>query len=424
MGNITVFGSQWGDEGKGKIVDLLSADVDYVVRYQGGNNAGHTVIVNGKRYVLHIIPSGILHEGKICVIGNGVVLDPFVFLEEVDALIAKGVAVSPDKLIISPKTHLIMPYHRLLDGCREGAAAKKIGTTGRGIGPCYEDKVARRGIRCGDLASPETVRARIEECLSEKNALFTQLYGREPLDADTVFSGLMAIAPRLLPYLRDVSSVLQNAYAEGKTALFEGAQGAMLDIDHGTYPFVTSSNTVAGSAATGSGAAPASFGKTVAIVKAYTTRVGEGPFPTELDDETGRYLQNQGGEFGATTGRPRRCGWFDACVVRESVRLCAPDTLALMKLDVLGGLDEIKICTGYEVDGQIVSYPPQTPGGLADAVPVYESMPGWKEDISACTKWSALPENARAYVSRLEELTGVPAGYISVGPDRAQTIVR
>lgn len=425
MSNITVFGSQWGDEGKGKIVDLLSKNVDYIVRFQGGNNAGHTVIVDGKQYVLHVIPSGILHSGKICIIGNGVVLDPAVFLTELDSLIAKGVDISPKRLLISPKTHLIMPYHRILDSAREKhESKKKIGTTGRGIGPCYEDKMARLGIRAGDLANENFLKLKIEQALLEKNILFQSLYGLEPIDSAEVFRQMKELAPRILPYLADVSECLQQAVKNNKITLFEGAQGVMLDIDHGTYPFVTSSNTVADNASVGSGISNDSIDTRIAIVKAYTTRVGEGPFPTELNNNTGIYLQEKGGEFGATTGRIRRCGWFDACILRETVRLCAPTSLALTKLDVLSGLDKISICVAYKFGDKEILYPPQTSYGLAEVTPIYETMDAWQEDISSCTKWDELPKNAKAYVQRIEELVGVKAGYVSVGPDRNQTIFR
>lgn len=425
MGNITVIGAQWGDEGKGKIVDLLSGEVDLVVRFQGGNNAGHTVIVDGEKYILHVIPSGILHPGKECVIGNGVVLDPQTFLEEVDALAAKGIDVSPERLKISPKAHLIMPYHRALDAAREGHSAEaKIGTTGRGIGPCYEDKKARLGIRAGDLAEPGLVLRKVTEALREKNVLFASLYGVPTMDPQEVHGKLIFLAPRILPYLADASGVLSEAAKEGRTALFEGAQGVMLDIDHGTYPYVTSSNTIADNASVGSGVPSCSIDTRVAIVKAYSTRVGAGPFPTELDGPLGIHLQQKGGEFGATTGRARRCGWLDAVVLRETARLCAPTTIALTKIDVLGGLDEIQICVAYKFQGQEVLYPPQTPNALARVKPVYETLPGWKEDISSCSSWDELPENTRRYVERVEELMGVKAGFISVGPDRNQTIRR
>ena len=421
MSNMTIVGAQWGDEGKGKIVDLLTSEVDMVVRFQGGNNAGHTVIVDGKKYVLHVVPSGILHPGKMCIIGNGVVLDPAGFFEEIDALAALGLDVSPERLKISYKTHLIMPYHRAIDGAREGKAKNKIGTTGRGIGPCYEDKKSRVGVRAGDLTDPEVLKAKIEKALEEKNVLFTQLYGMEALDPEKVFNDLMALAPRLVPYLADASSLIMEANAAGQNIMFEGAQGVMLDIDHGTYPFVTSSNVVCDNASIGSGVNAGLIDQRIAIVKAYTTRVGAGPFPTELFDETGDFLRSQGGEFGATTGRPRRCGWLDLVVLREMARLCDPTTMALTKLDVLTGLKDLKVCVAYEYEGKVMQYPPQTPRGLDNVKPVFEVLPGWEEDLTACSSWEQLPENCRRYVERIEEILGVKAGFISVGPDRNQT---
>ncbi|WP_273524020.1 adenylosuccinate synthase [Mailhella massiliensis] len=424
MSNMTIVGAQWGDEGKGKIVDLLTSEADMVVRFQGGNNAGHTVIVDGKKYVLHVVPSGILHPGKMCIIGNGVVLDPENFLEEIDALQSLGLDVSPERLKISYKTHLIMPYHRIIDGAREGASKNKIGTTGRGIGPCYEDKKARVGVRAGDLTDPEALKDRIARALEEKNVLFTQLYGLPALDPETVFNDLMAIAPRIVPYLADVSSLIMEAQEADQNIMFEGAQGVMLDIDHGTYPFVTSSNVVCDNASIGSGVNAGIIDQRIAIVKAYTTRVGSGPFPTELFDDTGEFLRRQGGEYGATTGRPRRCGWLDLVVLREMIRLCAPTTMALTKVDVLSGLKEIKLCVAYEYEGKVVKYPPQTPRGLDQAKPVFEVLPGWEEDLSGCEGWDDLPRNCRRYIERVEELLGVKAGFISVGPDRKQTFRR
>ena len=425
MSNVVVVGVQWGDEGKGKFVDLLSQDIDYVVRFQGGNNAGHTVIVDGRKAALHLVPSGILHEGKVCLIGNGVVLDPVVFIQELDTLIAQGVDVSPSRLKVSAKAHLIMPYHKVLDQAREKKLeGNKIGTTGRGIGPCYEDKVARVGVRASDLADPELLRSKIETSLREKNVLFSALYGLEPLSVDAVFAEVMAVAPRFVPYLTDVSSELDNAWAAGKSVLFEGAQGIHLDIDHGTYPFVTSSNTVSGNAAAGSGIGPNRLDRIIGILKAYTTRVGEGPFPTELHDATGELLRTNGGEFGVTTGRPRRCGWQDIVILRESARLNGLTDIALTKLDVLSGFEEVKLCVAYDYKGKRVDYPPQEGGALEQVTPVYESMPGWKEDISSCRTWDELPAAARAYIERLEQLSGVPITMVSVGPDRNQTIFR
>ena len=425
MANIVIIGAQWGDEGKGKIVDMHSAESDLIVRFQGGNNAGHTIKVDGKETILHLIPSGILHEGKTCLIGNGVVLDPEVFLKEVDALAAKGVDVSPARLGISPKTHLILPYHKVIDQAREAKrAGKKIGTTGRGIGPCYEDKVARIGVRAGDLAQPDLLREKVRFALLEKNVLLKELYKFDPVDENSVLEALLAQAARLTPYLTDVSAAVADAQARGQVVLFEGAQGIHLDIDHGTYPFVTSSNTVASSAAAGSGTGPHALHRIVGIVKAYSTRVGSGPFPTELEDDTGSYLRAQGHEFGATTGRPRRCGWLDAVVLRETVRLNSLTEIALTKLDVLQGLPALQVCVAYELDGKRLDYMPQGEGELARVRPVYEELPGFEQDISGCTSFEQLPESVRRYVERIEELTGVRISMVSVGPDRQATIVR
>jgi len=420
MPNIVVFGSQWGDEGKGKIVDILAEKMDAIVRFQGGNNAGHTLVVDGEQCILHLIPSGILHPGKMCMIGNGVVLDPVVFCEELDKLDAKGIDVSADRMMISKKTHIIMPYHCLMDGARESAKSdsKKIGTTGRGIGPCYEDKMHRCGIRAADFADPALLKEKIEKALEEKNVLFKHLYGVDAVDADAVYNEILPYAERLVPYLGDVSSAIQKANG---AVLFEGAQGTHLDIDHGTYPFVTSSNTATPNAAMGAGCSPRDLERIVAIVKAYTTRVGGGPLATELDDADGEYLQKQGHEFGATTGRKRRCGWLDLVVLRESVRLNGPTELAITKLDVLSGLKEIKICVAYKYKGEQVDYPPQEQNGMAYVTPVYETMPGWDEDITGARSWDDLPENAVKYLKRIVELTGVEVGIVSVGPDRAQT---
>jgi len=422
---IVVHGAQWGDEGKGKIVDLLTENAHAVVRFQGGNNAGHTLVVGGEKTIVHLIPSGILHPGTACLVGNGVVLDPEVLCREMDMLAGKGVDVSPRRLIISKKTQVIMPYHRLLDGAREALrAGAKIGTTGRGIGPCYEDKMARIGIRAGDFADPELLRAKIGTALVEKNALFANLYGLEPVDPEAVFEAVLPVAERLAPHLGDVSTEIQKAIGAGGDVLFEGAQGTHLDIDHGTYPFVTSSNTVAGQAAAGSGCAPSMLSRIVAVVKAYTTRVGSGPFPTELFGTVGDYLQSQGGEFGATTGRRRRCGWLDLVLLREAARLSGPTEIALTKLDVLSGLFELKLCIGYRYKGKVYEYPPQEENALEHVEPLYETMPGWDEDLSGLTAWEDLPLAAREYVSRIEQALGTRCSLLSVGPDRRQTILR
>lgn len=424
MANTVIIGAQWGDEGKGKIVDMLSATSDVVVRFQGGNNAGHTIAVNGNLTILHTIPSGILHPGKMCLIGNGVVLDPFVFLQEIEGLKENGIDVAPRRLGISHKTHLILPYHVALDKAREAyKAGGKIGTTGRGIGPCYEDKVARIGLRASDLTNPDLVRTKIRAALVEKNVLLRDLYKAEPLDAEAIIDQVLAIAPQITPYLTDVSGVIQESVRMGKNILWEGAQGVHLDVDHGTYPFVTSSNTISGCASTGSGIGPNNLQQVIGIAKAYTTRVGAGPFPTELDDATGDFLREQGHEFGATTGRPRRCGWLDAVVLRESARLCGLTQIALTKIDVLRNLPVLKICVDYMYKGHRIEYPPQGENALAEVTPVYEELPGFTEDISSCKHFEALPYNVQKYIQRLEALTQVRITYVSVGPDRDQTIL-
>lgn len=426
MSNMVIVGAQWGDEGKGKIVDLLSAECDVIVRFQGGNNAGHTVIVGDEEYILHLIPSGILHSGKTCLIGNGVVLDPVVFCQEVEGLQKKGIDVSPNYLKISRKTHLIMPYHRALDQARESARNKgeKIGTTGRGIGPAYEDKVGRVGVRACDMEDLALLQHKVEVALTEKNALLTGLYNAPAISVEEVMQEIKSVAQKLIPYLGDVSTELMNASRAGKTIMFEGAQGTHLDIDHGTYPFVTSSSTVSGNAASGSGVGPKALDRIIGIVKAYTTRVGGGPFPTQLDCATGKHLQSQGAEIGATTKRIRRCGWLDIALLRESVRLNSLTELTLTKLDVLSGLDELKICVAYNYRGEEVLYPPQAEAALADVQPVYETMPGWQEDITKARCWNDLPETCKKYIERIEKLLEVPVSIISVGPDRAETFFR
>ncbi|MFP4110587.1 MAG: adenylosuccinate synthase [Desulfonatronovibrio sp.] len=423
MSNMIVFGTQWGDEGKGKIVDLLTEEADIIVRYQGGNNAGHTLVTGDKTFILHLIPSGILHSGKTCLIGNGVVLDPEVFCQEIDKLGASGISITPDRLAISKKAHIIMPYHKELDHARESAKSgnDKIGTTGRGIGPCYEDKMARIGIRACDLQDMDLLQKKIHNALVEKNALLEKLYHLKPVDADEVFEHIRPLAERLVPFLGDVSHKIQEAGENEQTVLFEGAQGVHLDIDHGTYPYVTSSNTVTGNAASGAGCFY-DMKKVVGVVKAYTTRVGQGPFPTEQKNQAGEYMQRKGAEFGATTGRQRRCGWLDLVVLRESARLCGITEIALTKLDVLSGLETIKVCTGYKYQGQLVKYPPQEENAMAHVTPVYEEVPGWPGDISKAGSWEDMPENARKYVRLIEDYLKSRVSIISVGPDRRQTI--
>lgn len=425
MANTVIIGAQWGDEGKGKIVDLLSADSQLIARFQGGANAGHTLKVNGVQTILHLVPSGILNPQAKCVICNGVVFDPEVFLNELEELKGRGIDVSPDRIAISQKAHLILAYHKILDKAREAKrGGQKIGTTGRGIGPCYEDKAARIGIRAGDLANLELLRSKIRHAVIEKNALLTGLYKYDAIDPDQIADDLLALAPRLLPYIKDTDAIIHSAMEKDENILFEGAQGIHLDIDHGTYPFVTSSNTVAGGASCGTGIAPSDIDRVIGVVKAYTTRVGSGPMPTELLDDAGSYLQAKGHEFGATTGRPRRCGWLDAVILRESVRLNGISDLALTKLDVLQNLPELKICVAYELDGEKLLYPPQTEGAMDQVKAIYETLAGFEEDISCAGAYDELPPAARTYIERIEELLGVPVKYVSTGPGREQTIIR
>lgn len=424
MGNTVIVGTQWGDEGKGKIVDLLSEHADYVVRFQGGNNAGHTMVVNGKEIISHLIPSGIIRQKK-CFIGNGVVVDPFVLLEEIDYLVSNNIDVSPDMLKISNRAHIIMPYHRLIDSAREVKKGdQKIGTTGRGIGPCYEDKATRRGIRFCDLLDFDLFKDKVKAILEEKNFYLKTYFKTQTIDPEDVINQFKQIRDRLIPYIADVSVILFEGINNNKTVLFEGAQGTHLDIEHGTYPFVTSSSVVSGNAANGSGVGPANLDEIIGIVKAYTTRVGEGPFPTELFDDIGEKIQKTGSEFGATTGRKRRCGWLDMVVLKNAVRLNSLTGMTITKLDVLDNLDEIKICTGYEHNGTIISDFPAEIKILQECTPVYESHPGWKQDISGITNFSDLPENAKKYLARIEELSNVKIKIISVGPGREATIIK
>ncbi|MFZ5645030.1 MAG: adenylosuccinate synthase [Bacillota bacterium] len=422
MSAIVVIGAQWGDEGKGKVTDFLAKDADLVVRYQGGNNAGHTVVADGKEFKLHLIPSGILYSEKLCLIGNGVVLDPEVFLGEIDGLVAKGISVK--NLRISPRTHVIMPYHRRLDACdEERRGANKIGTTGRGIGPAYSDKSSRTGIRIADLVDPESFSDRLKASLEVKNELLVKVYGAEGFGFDEVYNTYVKFGERLSGFVEDVSVTVDEAIKEGKNILFEGAQGTLLDIDHGTYPYVTSSSPVAAGACLGAGVGPTKINKVIGVAKAYITRVGEGPFPTELNDGTGEYLRERGHEFGTTTGRPRRCGWYDAVIARYAARINGLDYLAITKLDVMTGLEKIKVCTGYSYKGESISEFPATLKILAQCQPVYEEMPGWREDITAIRKFEDLPVNARKYLNRISELSGVPIALIGVGPGREQTLV-
>ena len=425
MANVVVVGSQWGDEGKGKIVDWLSERADVVVRFQGGHNAGHTLVIDGTSYKLSLLPSGVVRQGKLSVIGNGVVFDPHAFTAECARLREQGIAVTPDRLKIAENTALILSLHRELDGIREDAASgsgTKIGTTRRGIGPAYEDKVGRRAIRVMDLADLDTLPRKVERLLDHHNALRRGLGVAEAGHA-AVMEELTSVAEEVLPYMDRVWKVLDDARRAGERILFEGAQGTLLDIDHGTYPFVTSSNTVAGQAATGSGVGPGSIGYVLGITKAYTTRVGEGPFPTEQDNEVGAFLGERGREFGTVTGRKRRCGWFDAVLVRQAVAANGIDGIALTKLDVLDGMEEIKVCTGYRLDGEAIDYLPASQGAQARVEPVYETLEGWQGTTRGARSWAALPAQAVKYVRHIEELIGAPVALLSTSPEREDTIL-
>ena len=423
MANVVIVGTQWGDEGKGKIVDCLAEIADIVVRFQGGNNAGHTMVVDGEQFISHLIPSGVLQK-KICIVGNGMVVDLTVLVEELENLISKGIDVGPDMLKISEKAHIIMPYHQQIDLGREKMKGdKKIGTTGRGIGPCYEDKATRRGIRFADLIEFEVFKEKVNTVIEEKNFYLKHYLSADTLDPDDIIDAYKGFSERLAPHVANISIVIDRAIKSGKQILFEGAQGTHLDIDHGTYPYVTSSNTVSGNACCGSGIGPKEITDVIGIVKAYTTRVGMGPFPTELFDETGDIIQKKGAEFGATTGRRRRCGWLDIVLLRNSVRLNGLTSLVITKLDVLDGLHSLEICTGYEYQGKILHDFPASLKVLEDCKPVYETLPGWPEDISGARAVNELPQQAKDYIKRIEELTETPVHIISVGPDREETII-
>jgi adenylosuccinate synthase len=423
VANVVIVGTQWGDEGKGKIVDLLAEHAHVVVRFQGGNNAGHTMVVGGEQFICHLIPSGILQD-KTCIIGNGVVVDPAVLLEEVDNLKNRGINIGEDRLLISERAHLIMPYHKSVDHARElFKGDKKIGTTGRGIGPAYEDKATRRGIRFVDLLDPEVFADKVHTILDEKNFYLKNYLSADILDAQEIIDQYRIYAQRLAPHVANVSVIINQAIKRGQHVMFEGAQGTHLDIDHGTYPFVTSSNTLAGNACCGSGVGPKQIDEIIGIVKAYTTRVGQGPFPSELFDDIGDKIQEKGAEFGATTGRRRRCGWLDTVILRNAVRLNGLTGMAITKLDVLDGLESVKICTGYEYQGEIIKDFPASLDVLADCQPIYETLPGWAEDITNLRKLEDFPPNARSYLDRIADLAETELHIVSVGPDREQTIV-
>ncbi|MEI8171854.1 MAG: adenylosuccinate synthase [Deltaproteobacteria bacterium] len=425
MANVAIIGTQWGDEGKGKVVDLYAQDADVIARFQGGNNAGHTLVVKGQQTILHLVPSGILHDWKICIIGNGVVVDPKVLIEEIEQLKSRGVLPPNTRLFVSEKAHVIMPYHRRIDVAREShGMGKKIGTTGRGIGPAYEDKIARVGIRICDLLDEEVFREKLNRNIDEKNFYLTRLFQEEPLDKEAIYREYRTYADRIRPYVADTSIIMNDEIRKGKKILFEGAQGSHLDIDHGTFPYVTSSNTVAGNAACGTGVGPSAVTAVVGICKAYTTRVGEGPFVTELTCEIGDSIREVGQEYGATTGRKRRCGWLDMVLVRQSVRLSGITGIALTKLDVLTGLEKLKICVGYKTSrGEFTESLPSNPRLLAQCQPIYEEMAGWTEDITKATHVEELPQNTRRYIERLEVLAGVKLVLVSVGAGREETII-
>src|SRR5215471_15055568 len=423
MANVAVIGAQWGDEGKGKIVDWLSARADVVVRFQGGHNAGHTLVIDGVTYKLSLLPSGVVRPGKLAVIGNGVVVDPWALVEEIEQIKAKGVAVTPANLVLAENAALILPLHRELDRSRETSNSNtRLGTTGRGIGPAYEDKVGRRAIRVIDLKNAGSLKPKIERLLAHHNAL-RRGAGVDEVDVDELVRSLAEIAPKVLPFAAPVWRRLEEARRRGKRVLFEGAQGALLDVDHGTYPFVTSSNTVAGQAAAGSGCGPRDIGFVLGIAKAYTTRVGEGPFPTELNDEIGERIGQTGAEFGTVTGRKRRCGWFDAVLVRQTVITGGIDGIALTKLDVLDGFEEIKVCTGYRLGTQKLDYLPPDASEQAKIEPVYETLPGWRESTRGARSWAELPATAIKYIRRVEELIGAPVALLSTSPEREDTIL-
>lgn len=424
MANIIVVGAQWGDEGKGKIVDLLTEHVSVVARFQGGHNAGHTVVIGDEQFILHLIPSGILHDEKICLIGNGVVVDPAALIEEIDALKERGLNVN-GRLFVSDNAHLIMPYHVAIDkGSEKSKGKERIGTTGRGIGPCYVDKMARTGIRVGDLLRPDAFRNNLERNLEHINLLMQHIYQSEPFDTNKIVSAYMSYAEQLRPFIQDTEYLVSSYLDEGKNILLEGAQGTLLDVDHGTYPFVTSSSPTAGGACAGLGIGPTRINGVLGIIKAYTTRVGEGPFPTEQNNKLGENLRAKGGEYGATTGRPRRCGWFDGVAARYAVRINGLTGLALTKLDVLDDMEEIKVCTGYMLKGKKIVSVPHDSSDIDAVEPVYDTLPGWQKSTVGITKFEDLPGNAKSYIRYIETLAGTPVDMVSTGQKRDEIIIR
>ncbi|AUM89637.1 adenylosuccinate synthase [Clostridium botulinum] len=424
MSAFIVLGAQWGDEGKGKMTDYLAENADVVVRFQGGNNAGHTVVVGEKEYKLHLIPSGILYNDKLNVIGNGVVLDPNALFEEINYLESLGVEITPDRLIISDRAHVIMPYHRILDGIKERARGNKdIGTTGKGIGPSYTDKMERSGIRVCDLIHKEVFEENLKETLEVKNKIITEIFGGEALDYNEIYNEYLGYAEKLRPFVKDISVIVNKKIKDGKEVLFEGAQGTLLDIDYGTYPYVTSSSTIAGGVCIGAGVGPTAITNAVGIAKAYTTRVGKGPFPTELLDSTGDWVREKGHEFGVTTGRARRCGWLDLVILKTSARISGLTSFAVTKIDTLAGLDTLKVCTGYRLNGEIIDYVPASLEDLAKCEPIYEEFEGWDDSIANARCYEDLPENAIKYLKKIEDFTETKVSIVSVGPKRDQTMM-
>ncbi|NFL97506.1 adenylosuccinate synthase [Clostridium botulinum] len=424
MSAFIVLGAQWGDEGKGKMTDYLAENADVVVRFQGGNNAGHTVVVGEKEYKLHLIPSGILYNDKLNVIGNGVVLDPKALFQEINYLESLGVEITPDRLIISDRAHVIMPYHRVLDGIKERARGNKdIGTTGKGIGPSYTDKMERSGIRVCDLIHKEVFEENLKETLEVKNKIITEVFGGEALDYNEIYNEYLGYAEKLRPFVKDISVIVNKKIKDGKEVLFEGAQGTLLDIDYGTYPYVTSSSTIAGGVCTGAGVGPTAITNAVGIAKAYTTRVGKGPFPTELLDSTGDWVRKKGHEFGVTTGRARRCGWLDLVILKTSARISGLTSFAVTKIDTLAGLDTLKVCTGYRLNGEIIDYVPASLEDLAKCEPIYEEFEGWDDSIANARCYEDLPENAIKYLKKIEDFTETKVSIVSVGPKRDQTMM-